>query len=87
MGGEDRPGAAARRTCPRPAGLGAKTPSDYIAARAEDANATEAQVRHRLESHLVPYDSLIAGDFPGFLEQRAKLVHGPMQKLCDGLVP
>lgn len=67
--------------------IGAKTPSDYIAARAEDANATEAQVRHRLESHLVPYDSLIAGDFRGFLEQRAKLVHGPMQKLCDGLVP
>ena len=67
--------------------IGAKTPMDYLAERAKDANATEVQVRHRLESHLVPYDDLIGGDFAKFLKERAKLVHAPMQKLCQGDVP
>ena len=67
--------------------IGAKTPKDYIEERAADAKASSEQVRHRLESHLVPYDDLIGGDFAKFLEERAKLVHAPMRKLCDGLVP
>ena len=67
--------------------IGAKTPKDYIEERAKDANATETQVRARLESHLVPYDHLIASDFAGFLDQRAQMVHTPMRKLCEGLVP
>lgn len=66
--------------------IGAKTPSEYITARAEDAKATEKQVRYRLESHLIPYDELISGDFKAFLDAKAELVHEKMMKLVNGQV-
>ncbi|MGJ8615539.1 MAG: GmrSD restriction endonuclease domain-containing protein [Sulfitobacter sp.] len=66
--------------------IGAKTPKDYIEARAKDAKATEEQVRYRLESHLIPYDELISGDYSAFLEAKAELVHAKMVKLVNGQV-
>ncbi len=67
--------------------IAAKTPKQYIEERASDANATEAEVRRRLESHLVPYDALIDGEFRDFIDARAGLIHDYMQKLCEGSVP
>ncbi len=67
--------------------IAAKNPEDYLAERAKDANATEAEVRQRLQSHLVPYDALVAGDFQKFLFSRAQLVEARMKKMCDGLMP
>lgn len=67
--------------------IAAKNPKQYLEERAADANATEAQVRHRLESHLVPYDTLLDGDFRGFIDARANLIHASLQKLCEGSVP
>ncbi len=64
--------------------IAAKTPRQYVDERAGDANASEAQVHHRLESHLVPYDSLVEGDFTNFIEARSELVHIAMSKLCAG---
>ena len=66
--------------------IAAQTPREYLEARASDANATEAQVRGRLESHLVPYDSLVRGNFRDFIEARASLIHSAMEKLCEGSV-
>lgn len=66
--------------------IGAKTPKAYIDARAKDAKATEAQVRIRLESHLIPYDELISGDYEAFLSAKASLVHEKMVKLVNGHV-
>lgn len=67
--------------------IAAKTPKQYLEERAQDANATEDQVRHRLESHLVPYDDLVSGDFKSFVEARAERVHAAMVKLADGSLP
>lgn len=67
--------------------IAAKSPKTYLEERAADANATEAQVRHRLESHLVPYDALVDGDFRAFLDARAQLIHTAMQHLCEGSIP
>lgn len=67
--------------------ISAKSPKQYLQERAADANATEEQVRHRLSTHLVPYDALVQGQFQEFLEKRAHLVHGYMVKLCDGSIP
>ncbi len=67
--------------------IAAKNPADYLAERAKDANASEQEVRQRLESHLVPYDELLEGDFQEFLSCRAKLVEARMKKLCDGSMP
>ena len=64
--------------------IAAKTPKQYIQERTKDANATEQQVKDRLTSHLVPYDALVDGDFPAFLNARAKMVHKAMRKLCQG---
>lgn len=67
--------------------VGAKTPAQYISARAEAASLGEDAVRQRLESHLVPYDAIIAGDYDAFLKERASIIHRDMQSLCEGRVP
>lgn len=67
--------------------VGAQTPSQYIANRAEKASLGTEVVRQRLESHLVPYDALIADDYDEFLAARADLIHADMLKLCEGASP
>lgn len=67
--------------------VGAKTPSEYVRQRAEKASLGEKVVRQRLESHLIPYDVLIADDYDSLLEKRAELVHTDMLKLCEGASP
>jgi len=67
--------------------IAAKTPKEYLEERAEDANATEAEVRQRLESHLVPYDELISGDFETFITARSEKIYATMKKLCEGRMP
>ncbi|WP_018429737.1 DUF262 domain-containing protein [Hoeflea sp. 108] len=64
--------------------IAAKTPKNYLEARAADAHLGEAEVRSRLESHMVPYDALIAGDYDAFIGARAQRVHGAMMRLCRG---
>lgn len=64
--------------------IAARTPKEYIDARAADAKLGEAEVRTRLESHLVPYDALVAGDYDAFLDARAVMIEQAMKKLCDG---
>lgn len=67
--------------------VGAQTPKEYITKRAEAASLGEAEVRFRLESHRVPYDALIGGDYEAFLSARADLVLADMLKLCNGQSP
>lgn len=67
--------------------IAAKTPGEYIDERASDAKASEEEVRFRLESHLVPYDELIDGDFEVFLAARAKKIHTSMTQLTQVRVP
>lgn len=66
--------------------IGAKTPEEYLSERAKDAKASEDDVRRRLDSHLVPYDVLISGDYLKFLDERAELVHEKMTLLVKGNV-
>ena len=67
--------------------VGAQTPSGYIKKRAEAASLGEDVVRQRLESHLIPYDALIADDYDAFLNARADRIHADMQQLCQGALP
>ena len=67
--------------------IAAKSPKHYLQERAVDANATEEEVRDRLESHLVPYDELLSGDFEAFTTERSKRIYTSMEKLCQGLLP
>ena len=65
----------------------AKWPGIYIKERAQADNVSESQVRQRVESHLIPYNDLIANDFKNFLHVRAKLIHKAMEKLTSGSLP
>ncbi|WP_422362517.1 GmrSD restriction endonuclease domain-containing protein [Pyruvatibacter mobilis] len=67
--------------------VAAKTPAEYIQARAEAADLGDDEVRQRLESHLVPYNELIAGDYDAFVKARAVLVESHMRDLCAGRNP
>lgn len=67
--------------------IAAKTPQEYIRARAEAAELGENEVRRRLSTHLIDYDALIAGDYDAFLKGRAEEMHGQMRALCDGRNP
>lgn len=67
--------------------VGAKTPEEYVGARAKAASLGENTVRQRLESHGVPYDALIAGDYETFLNKRAERIAEDMKLLCEGGVP
>ena len=67
--------------------ISARSPKQYIKERAQDARASEEQVRQRLDSHLIPYDELIRGDFRKFLDARAKRIHDAMMLLVEGSIP
>jgi len=64
--------------------IAADTPAEYLAARAKDAHLGENEVRHRLASHLIPYDTLLTGDYDSFLEIRAQWLDRAMRHLCEG---
>ena len=54
--------------------ISAKTPAQYIGVQAEAARLGEDDVRQRLESHLIPYGALVAGNYAAFLDARAQRV-------------
>lgn len=64
--------------------ISAKSPAEYIADRAKFAKISMDVVKERLESHLIPFNALIAGDFRAFLDVRAKMIHKRMTKLANG---
>lgn len=64
--------------------ISAKKPSDYLMERIEGSSLGEAEVRRRLESHLIPFDEFIANDYEPFLRIRAEKAHSLMLRLCDG---
>lgn len=62
-------------------------PSDFISKRAEAANLGIEAVRWRLQTHLIPYEALVANQYEAFLDARAALVEADMRALCEGIEP
>ncbi|MCY3544176.1 MAG: DUF262 domain-containing protein [Chloroflexi bacterium] len=60
-----------------------KEPERYLTERRHDSDPDEAEVRRRLESHIIPFDEMVTGDYDAFLERRAELVHDAMLELCN----
>ena len=67
--------------------IAAKTPSEYIKMRADASSVGEDEVRSRLNTHLISYKKLTAGDYDKFLASRAKTVAKHMKQLCKGKNP
>lgn len=62
-----------------------KDPERYLAERRDGTELGEVEVKARLATHLIPYDEMIANDYPAFMKARATLIHSAMMKLCaDG---
>lgn len=62
--------------------ISAKDPERYLTERSDGTGVGEKDVRQRLTTHLVPYDEMIAGNYPAFLDKRAELIHTKMSELC-----
>ena len=60
-----------------------KVPERYLAERREGTELGENEIRNRLNTHLIPYDEMVAGDYITFLAERARLMHLAMSKLCS----
>lgn len=61
-----------------------KDPERYLAERRDGTDLGEAEVKARLATHYIPYDEMVADDYPAFLNARAKLIHSAMTTLCAG---
>ena len=58
-------------------------PERYLTERRQDDDPGESEIRRRLESHIIPFDEMVSGDYDAFLEKRAELVHDYMLELCN----
>lgn len=61
-----------------------KDPERYLAARRDGTDLGDAEVKARLATHYIPYDEMVANDYPAFLKERANLIHTAMTVLCAG---
>lgn len=60
-----------------------KEPERYLAERRTPDDPTDEEIRSRLESHLIPMEEMVSGDYDAFLDRRAELVEAAMRKLCS----
>lgn len=61
-----------------------KEPEHYLAERRDGTDLGEDEIRHRLNSHLIPYDEMTSGDYDAFLTKRAEMMYAAMINLCNG---
>lgn len=61
-----------------------KDPERYLAERREHAAYGDAEIKARLETHLIPYEQMVNGDYEAFLVRRANLIYNRMLELCNG---
>jgi len=52
--------------------IGAKEPIKYLRERIDSANLGEAEIRHRLGSHAIPFDHLNVGGYSEILDSSAR---------------
>ncbi len=61
-----------------------KDPERYLAERREHAAFGDAEIKARLETHLIPYEQMVNGDYEAFLTTRANMIYTRMLELCNG---
>lgn len=62
-----------------------KSPSKYLQERMDAAALGEEEIRHRLSSHLIPFEPIKNETYDEFLRLRAEKVREQMLKLCGVL--
>jgi hypothetical protein len=61
-----------------------KEPERYLAQRRDGNELGDNEVKARLDSHLIPFEEMVAGDYDKFLAARAAMVYSRMTGLCTG---
>lgn len=64
--------------------ISAKSPSAYVAERMAQSSLGSEEVHRRLESHLIPTESLESDSYDEFIESRALKIVKIAEKLCNG---
>ncbi len=64
--------------------IAAKTPSSYLIERIDGSSLGQDEVSRRLESHLIPFDEIMADNYLSFLQARAEMARSCMLRLCNG---
>jgi len=64
--------------------VAAKEPIAYLRERTEANVLGEDEIRRRLKTHVVDFDSLATGEYEAFLDDRARLIEQAMRELCAG---
>jgi len=62
-----------------------KPPSQYLNERMEASSHGESEIKHRLQSHLIPYSQIQSEQYLEFLDERARMVLLKMNALCSGV--
>lgn len=62
-----------------------KEPLKYLLERANASNLGEDEIRYRLSTHLIDYNTLKDCDYAKFIERRAKDEKKVIEKLCGGI--
>ena len=62
-----------------------KPPSQYLNERMEASSHGEGEIKHRLQSHLIPYSQIQSEQYSEFLSERARMVLSKMNALCSGV--
>lgn len=62
--------------------ISAKEPEKYLAERLDGTEVNQIEIETRLQSHVIPYSKLVAGNYKDFLQTRAEMIHEQLQKLC-----
>lgn len=64
--------------------ISAKDPLKYLKERCEASSLGKEEIKRRLKTHFVDFDTLASNDFDKFIEQRAKDAEKAIKELCEG---
>lgn len=64
--------------------ISSKDPLNYLKERCEASSLGEDEIKRRLKTHFVDFDTLASNDFDKFIEQRAKDAGKALKELCEG---
>lgn len=64
--------------------ISAKEPVRYLLERCKASTLGKEEIRRRLKTHFVDYNSLAKGNYDKFLEEKARACESAIKRLCDG---
>lgn len=62
-----------------------KEPVEYLLERSDASSLGEDDIKFRLSTHLIDYNSLQAGDYEDFLENRSSKMENMIKRICKGI--